>query len=477
MNKRRDNFIEFIYHTYSTVKNLFLPLLALAVSLIGEKNHYTPYVKLGFYILIGFIITFSFLKWYNKTYEIDQASIRITQGVFAKRFKDVPINRVKSITASDSLLKRVFNISNISLELIGGDEIRFVLSNKDVANIRRDIFKSIKIETPNKRANQFGFKEYFLMSFTNIGAFLGACSLSFTFLSFALHQYLKFIGEDTDDRSGIESINSLSTLIEDPSIVSMLVLIAVSMVLAVAIIAYILMYPLLFFTYSNFHLGSNDKSIHVEYGILNKKSYHIPKQQIRSLRIIEPMVLRWFGYAQIKVDNIGFRENRTAAIMVCPIIRKDKVDSLLESHLQQFQSQPLCYRPIKSSIINYMLCRTFKLKYILTVIILSFLSFYALYLTVLIPVFLFLGFLKWKYSALNFNSDYLTIRYVNGLSTVTLITHKKYVETTTTEQTFLMKGKQSSHYKVALYSERLEEVYGIRHLPDRMGGLFLKYVR
>ncbi|AVB12149.1 hypothetical protein C3438_22080 (plasmid) [Bacillus velezensis] len=114
MNKRRDNFIEFIYHTYSTVKNLFLPLLALAVSLIGEKNHYTPYVKLGFYILIGFIITFSFLKWYNKTYEIDQASIRITQGVFAKRFKDVPINRVKSITASDSLLKRVFNISNIT---------------------------------------------------------------------------------------------------------------------------------------------------------------------------------------------------------------------------------------------------------------------------------------------------------------------------------------------------------------------------
>lgn len=475
MNKRRDNLIEFLYHTYTTVKNFFLPLLAFAVSMIGERNQYTPYVKTGFYILVGFIIIFSFLKWYNKTYEINQDVIKISEGVFSKRFRDVPLNRVKSITTSDSLLKRIFYISNLSLELIGGGEIRFVLTDKDISNIKRNIFKNIKVSTMTKPARQFGLKEYFLMSFTNRGAFLGACSLALTFFSFAFHQYGKFTGEETE-QSGLESINSLSKLISDPSVIGTLLLIQILFVLTVAIIAYILMYPLLFLTYGNFHLSSNDKGIHVEYGLLNKKKFHIPKQQIRSLRIIEPIVLKWFGYAQIKVDNIGFGGNRTAAIMVSPIIRKDRVDTLLKEHLQQFQIQPLCYKPVKSSAINYMLSRTLKLKYILVVIVLSLLSMYALYLTALMPVLLFLGFLRWKYSALNFNSDYLTVRYVKGLSVVTLITHKKYVETTTTVQTLFMKGKQMSHYEVALYSEHLHEIYSVRYLSDKKKKAFLNYV-
>ncbi|MCY8467320.1 PH domain-containing protein [Bacillus atrophaeus] len=478
MNKRRDNLIEFLYYTYTTVKNLIFPLLAFAISMIGERNRYTPSIKVGFYGLIGFILIFSFLKWYNKTYEINRGVIRISQGVFTKKFKDVPINRVKSITATDSLLKRIFGISNLSIELIGGGEIRFVLSNKDITNIKKNIFNDIKIERTNKPEGQFSLKEYFLLSFTNKAAFLGACSISLTFLSFMLHQYRKFTGgEGETDQGGLEAINSLTILIKDPSALGMLFLTASLLILTVSIIAYILMYPILFLTYGNFHLSSNEKSLHVEYGILNKKAYHIPNQQIRSLRIIEPIILRWFGYAQIKVDNIGFSGNRSAAIMISPVIRKDKIDTLLKNHLRQFQTQTLCYKPSKTSVFNYMFTRTFKLKYIFAVILLSLFSMYALYLTVFIPYLLFLGFLQWKYSALNFNSEYLTVRYAKGWSVITLITHKKYVETTTTDQTFFMRRKRRSNYVVALYSERLEEIYNVRYLSDTKKKIFLNYLQ
>ncbi|MFZ8009231.1 PH domain-containing protein [Bacillus licheniformis] len=206
---------------------------------------------------------------------------------------------------------------------------------------------------------------------------------------------------------------------------------------------------------------------------MNNKKYHIPKQQIRSLRVVEPLILRWFGYVQLKVDNIGMSSKHSSVILY-PVIRRDKVDDLLNSYLQEFELQPLSHRPNKASALGYILIPS--LKFLMVIGILMFLWIYSAYLLLFLPIVVLLNFLKWKYSALSFNNRFITIRYGKGLRVVTLITHKKYVETTSIDQTILMRRKRTIHYIVALYSEQLEEVYCVKYLRDRFKKMFMDYI-
>lgn len=470
MNRRRDNFIEFIYHNYTTIKDQFFPIMAFIIALIGYKNQYTSLIKIGFYVFISLVVIYSLLKWYNKTFEFNEDMVRVSQGVFRRKHNDIPISRIKSIHTTDSLLKRLFRVSNLSLELIGGGNVKFVLSNKEISEIKKTILFDVKHVAAQNLKNKFSLKEYFLLSFINKPIFLGACSLSLTFLSFLLHRFGDVEEESTN--SGIETINEIISYANDPSIMFTFVMTLSIGALIIFAVAYVFTLPLTYLAYGNFQISSDERNIDIEYGLLNNKKYHIPKHQIRSLRVVEPLILRWFGYVQLKVDNIGMSSKHSSVILY-PVIRRDQVDDILNSHLQEFELQPLSHRPNKASALGYILIPSFK--FLMVIGILMFLWIYSAYLLLFLPIVVLLNLLKWKYSALSFNDRFITIRYGKGLRVVTLITHKKYVETTSVDQTILMKRKRTIHYMVALYSEQLEEVYCVKYLRDRFKKMFMDY--
>jgi len=113
---------------------------------------------------------------------------------------------------------------------------------------------------------------------------------------------------------------------------------------------------------------------------------------------------------------------------------------------------------------------------VLSSLILSFASPKFLFLLLLIPLSIAKGYIKQKYSGLTFNEKYATIRKTNGLRVTTMITLKKYVETTNTAQSLFMKKKNLHHYELAVYSEKLTETYKAKFLNSPDKAIFHKYL-
>lgn len=476
MNKKRDNFIEFGYHTFHTLKDNIYPLLGFVIAMIGAKNHYALFVKYGFYILMALMVIYSLLKWYNKTFEFDTNMIKISEGVFKRRQNDIPLSRIKSITTSDSLIKRMLGISNLSVELIGGSKTIFVLKNREITHLKKYLFQEVDENKEKLLIKKFAFIEYFLLSLTNLSAFLGALSFVLSIFSIVLARIASMFGiEDDsseDNTSIVERVDSIKDInLFDPSFFGPIL----AIIIAGALVSFIFSLVLNYLNYGNFEITSSTSDIKIRYGILNKRSYHIPKNHIRSVRINEPLVFRFFGYVQLKVDNIGLSERQSASVMIYPVIKKNAVDDILATHLSTFKQQSINLQPVRGTLFSFLIPHIGKLFFCTAVLMIFNTKF--IYLLALLPFSFLFGFVNWKYTGLSFNQTFTTIRMAKRTYVTTLTTQKKYVETTETLQHFLMNKRNSYHYRLSLYTEESEETYKCNHLSSSSKEAFLHYLK
>jgi len=474
MNKRRDNLVELLYYGYTTIKNQIIPISGCIISFIGSDNKFAPYIRMLFYALMAWICIYSFLKWYNRYFKFGDNIISISEGVFTKRSIDVPYSSVKSINTSASLIKRIVGVSDFSLELIGGDKIIFVLRNTQINELRNQLFSGIH-QTKTSQANVQKLKplQYFLISLTNFPTFIAALSIAFSIYGFIFQTYGKRLvaDADKDPRSTIEILAALK--LDD--ILNLNFLMVMGLFLGVIVtVAYFISFFFIYLTYGRFSTTNAENDITVEYGIINKKVYHIPKSQIRSLRIGEPLLFRIFGYAQLKIDNIGLTEGRSSLVLLHPAVKKEVAEKIIASYIPAFKEQTISLRPEKNVIFSYILSNI--ISPIVTFIVLYFISPKLGFMFIFTPLYLLYGYAEWRHSGLSFDDKVLSLQYTKRLRKTTLITLKKFVETTETSQTVFMKKKEIYHYVFAVYSEDQTEEYVCRFLSNSSKQHFLKYL-
>ncbi|QJX79901.1 PH domain-containing protein [Priestia megaterium] len=474
MIRRRDNLVEILYYGYTTIKNQIFPILGCIISFIGTENKFTPYIKLFFYGLMIWICIYSFLKWYYRYFRFGDNIISISEGVFTKRSIDVPYSSVKSINTSASLIKRIVGVSDFSLELIGGDKIIFVLTNTQIKELRNQLFNDIH-QTKINEANIQKLKplQYVLISLTNFPTFIASLSLAFSIYGFLIHTYGKYLiaNTDKDPRNTIEVLAALK--LDDILNLNFLMLMGLFLGV-IAAVAYLFSFIFIYLTYGRFATTNAENDVTVEYGILNKKVYHIPKSQIRSLRIGEPFLFRLFGYVQLKIDNIGLTEGRSSLILLHPAVKKEVAKKIIASYIPDFKEQTISLRPEKNSIFSYILSNI--VSPIVTFIVLYFISPKLGFMFLFTPLYLLYGYTEWRHSGLSFDNKVLTLQYTKRLRKTTLITLKKFVEATETSQTIFMKKKDVYHYGFAVYSEDQTEEYVCRFLSNSSKQYFLKYL-
>lgn len=478
MKKSRDHIIELLYHLYDNIKNFIIPITTFAISLFSANSKFKPYIA-GAFILLGIILAIrSFLTWYNKTYAIKDKMIEYSDGVFRKKRTDIPIHNIRSINTTDSLFKRIIGISNLNIELIGGDEIFFVISNKKIKKLKENIYIGSEYQKYKYNKSKFSFIEYLLITTTSFRLFLTSLSLVLTAFSFLLTHFGVQLGLETqkekihaenDTRGMVEKI--LTTDWTDASFY-----ISIGIVFAIMIVAsYFVAYILVYVTYRNFNIQYTEKEIEVMYGFISKKHFHIPRSNIRSIRIVEPFLYRIFGYARIKADNIGLNDNASASLFIMPIVKKDEIDSIINKYTPDFKNEKVMFFP------SIRVLPIFIFKHVIWIIVtligLSFISNYVLWGFLLLPIWMISGYMKWKHSGLSFTSKFITSSFSSGLTKITLITKKKYIESTGVIQTFIQKHSRTADYEYALYSERLIEVYDCLSISVNHKKEFLEYLQ
>jgi len=484
MVKRHDHIIEILYRMFAVLKKFLFPFVLAVVSYIRNPTQ-EWILGVAVLVIILSVVTISFLTWKSKTFEITNHSIRISEGLFSKKINEIPLTNIQSINTSHSFFKKICDISNLNIEVIGGEPIFFVLSNKDILLLKEQLFHDLKTES-NEKNFLLTTKDILFISCNPIHFFKGF-SIIFgwvTFLLYQLKDYLNLKEKTKETEFDLHVLsNGLTKELKaskeeftgplEPLIQFLLhnnVIENSIYLILFLFVSYLIGFVLVFLKYRSFFVDTNQHEISIRFGVFNQKLYHVPKNKIRSIQIIQPYYFKWFGYVKLKIENIGLGLGNTA-LEIAPVLKEKEVETFLHTHLPDFKNQDVMCKPTFHSLPFY-IGRTLRV----VVVLFAFLGFIwqpLFYLYGLLPFFIAKGYLNWKYAGLTYNEHFFTISKGNLFHSKKVIFLKKYVEVLETEQSFIQKRMNVLDYGFSVYSEHIVDTHTCRDLDEKEKIMYL----
>ncbi|MDQ0163474.1 PH domain-containing protein [Aeribacillus alveayuensis] len=347
--------------------------------IIGSPDH-RLYGIVAICAISLFIIISSILYWLKYTYRIEDNEFRVEYGVFIKKKRYVPIERIQTINISTGIIQRLFGLVKLQIETAGGAfeaEVELSAIRKSEAErIQQILHEKKKWLREEKEEGELGLeervlskesiyhispKELFITAATSSG--LGVILSIFAFLS------------QFDELFSLDSIFNL--VIEKVEILTKEGIGAIIFVIVLLLIAaWILSMIGAVLKYGNFTVEMHDGQLIISRGLLEKRQVTVSLERIQAVRIVENPLRQFLGYATVHIDTAGSSE---AASLLFPLIKKrdmkEKIESIMDVTIQE-QLHKLPKRAL----------RRFWLKDLLVVMI------------VIIPLCIF--FRPWGYASL-----------------------------------------------------------------------------
>ncbi|UOK58230.1 PH domain-containing protein [Bacillus sp. OVS6] len=83
-------------------------------------NDYKIYFFIGLAVILIAMIIYSIISWMKYTYRIEENELRIEFGIFVKKKRYIPIERIQSINESAGIIQQIFGLVKLQLETAGG---------------------------------------------------------------------------------------------------------------------------------------------------------------------------------------------------------------------------------------------------------------------------------------------------------------------------------------------------------------------
>ncbi|WAA12558.1 PH domain-containing protein [Fervidibacillus halotolerans] len=421
--KRRMHPIAIVTNLLKEIKEAIFPIVITFIIGSGEKEGYLDSF-IFFVPIIIFIaaIVSSFVRWLRFTYRIEEGELRIEHGLFVRKKRYIPFERIQSISTSEGILQRLFGLVKMTIETAGGqleaEAMLTAISKEEAARIQ-STFEMVKagisqegmtnsiddeepftersqlnIEEKKELVYQMSFKEILLVSFTSGGA-LGVISAVVAFIS-QFDELIPF------DKLYSDLLNFVAHGIVLASIVGMFI---IFMAYLVAIFRSML-------KYSNFTVEKTDENVIISYGLLEIRRTTVPLNRVQGIEVRENLIRSLFGYASVYIINAssGSTEETFDNILVCPFIKKNKISEVIEKILPDYQIDVSIHPIPERAKIRYMVR---PLYYITIPIALGiyFLPPWGWFLLLLFPIFSAIGYASYRFAGWNLTGDQLVLRH------------------------------------------------------------------
>ncbi|GII03560.1 PH domain-containing protein [Planobispora takensis] len=136
-------------------KRLVIPLLALLViaAASGAAMFFMPAFAYDLHarvavgvVAVGLLTVWSFvpyLQWKNTSYVLTSHRLTISTGVLNKSHDDIPMSKVNTVSADQTLMERILGCGTLIVES-AGEQGRIVLRDiPDLQNVRAELFHAL----------------------------------------------------------------------------------------------------------------------------------------------------------------------------------------------------------------------------------------------------------------------------------------------------------------------------------------------
>ncbi len=318
------------------LKEMIVPILFFII--FGSGGIYYLIAVVGGLVLV---LLMGILTWYRFTYRVEEGELRIEHGLFVRKKRYIPFERIQSVDVSEGILQRPFGLVKVKVETAGGsrsEDAEAVLTaiHKEEANQIHELIMSAKKanfeKLPQKEAAEdqeahlytLPFGELLLLASTSggVGVVISAV-IAFFFQFEQMIPYERVYQE-------VEGIIS-------NGIIFMSIIVFLGFILAwfISVIGTML-------KYANFTLKKVDQDLIITRGLLEKRQITIPLNRIQAIRISENILRQPLGRASVYIESAGGSalNEEGSKVLVLPLIKNEQIAKSLEPFLTSYPTNP-----------------------------------------------------------------------------------------------------------------------------------------
>ncbi|MCX7774269.1 MAG: PH domain-containing protein, partial [Clostridia bacterium] len=295
-----------------------------------------------FLIFFGIETVYSLLAWYFKTYSVENGIFRLEYGVFIKKNREIPIQKIVTLQEMQTLTQRVFKAWTIKLDTgssqLKETEAKLVVSETDLSSLRHLL--NPHIQTPSDDALEDTTEpksdivyEAKPSSLVKLGLTSNAIFAGFAVI-LSLFQFLS----DFFDKQIQHLLGEAQNLIERSAI-------KMTLQLLVTLLFILLIYSVLslgtavlssLIKYHGFKVLKDKDSLTIQYGLLKRNSFTLLQSKINAVYMRQGILRQWFSLVSVHIESVGYGNEKGEEALLIPLIPLHDTPSVLSHILENY---------------------------------------------------------------------------------------------------------------------------------------------
>jgi putative membrane protein len=434
---RRLHPIASVVNTGKRIKSMVLPVAAILFS-GGREGRFSFFLSVIISLVIVFITLISgILSWYRYTYRIENDEIRIDYGIFVRKKRYIPFERIQSIDLTEGILQRLFGLVKVKIETAGSsgdDEAEAVLSaiSKEEAERIQDYVATAKsagtldnqAEQETEHIFKINTRQLIILSLTS-----GGTGVVISALLALLSQFDDFI-----------PFKRWFTGIEEWAIHN-LITIAI-FVFIILFVAWIIGLIITMLKYANFTVVKKEGDLVISQGLLERKQITVPLKRIQAIRINEPVIRQLLGYGTVYIESAGgsSANEEGANVTLLPIVKVDQIQAIIGPALPDY-ALTTDFTPLPKRAKRRYLFRSWFVTVPIVILALIFLKIWGLLSLVLLAIGSFWAIAKYKAGGWNLHHHQLSLRY-RTIDRVTVFMLKNKIQSLDMQESYFQRRRE-----------------------------------
>jgi putative membrane protein len=404
---RRLHPIASVINTGKRAKRLVIPILAILFSGGRDSAGSLLYAMLASAVIVIFTFISGLLSWYRYTYKMEADELRIEYGIFVRKKRFIPYERIQSMDVTEGILQRLFGLVKVQIETAGGQQDEgadAVLSaiTKEEAQIIQEFVAMAKgnhrVEGMGEQGHPSVYhisqQQLIMLSLTSGGVGV-VISAVFAVLS-QLDDFIPF----KKLFGGFETWAERNLII-----IAIIVFFGFLISWMIALVGTLL-------KYANFTVIKAEKDLIISQGLLERRQITIPIKRIQAVKIRENIIRQIFGYATVHVESAGGSvENLEGAnVTILPMIKLNQIASVLDTLLPEY-CMTTSFTPVPKRALRRYIFRSWSWVVPIAALAIIFLKLWGLLSLLLLVIVTFSAILKYRAAGWKLDGQQLSLRY------------------------------------------------------------------
>lgn len=415
-------------------------------------------------VVVLFSLVVGIIKWKRFVYWFEDGELRIEYGLFVKKKRYIPFERIQSLNYTEGIFHRPFNLVKVRVETAGSGkageaEAELTAINRlDADRIETEMENAKHRTTPVmgpheaqtdiieegavsqkkelKTLYRMSMKELLILATTSggIGVVISAVAV--------------FLSQFSD-------LIPYETIYEEVMLFLRFGYLIVALaVFSGLLLAWIISVILTLLANYQFTIQVDDDHIYITRGLLEKKKISVPFKRIQGIKVSRNPLRELFGYGVVTVESAGgSMGGKDEKIRLFPLIKTARMQPILEELFPEMEFQPELVKAPKRSVHFY-----YRLDFLWMLPVIGLLSYfffpYGLLSLLIVPPVIAMGVWQHRTTGYALNGRQLTMEF-RGFSKHTFYVWKKRVQSVDVLQTYFQRRKDLASIQATIKSGML----------------------